>query len=137
MTVTLMKTPAETAYTEAFNPQGVLADVRKSAFAQFAETGLPHRRMEDWKWTDLRQLMSRALPPVSGTTASADTIDALIAGSPFGDVARALGFEVVSLDLVDALGTCQHRLGRHTAGVQAVPTHKLFFNQSGLGELKQ
>jgi len=89
MTVTLMKTSAETAYADAFNPQGALADVRKSAFAQFAKTGLPHRRMEDWKWTDLRQLISKALPPASGTTASAGTIDNMIAASPFGHVARA------------------------------------------------
>lgn len=89
MTVSLMKTPAETAYTDAFDPQGVLAEVRKTAFAQFAETGLPHRRLEDWKWTDLRQLISKALPPVTGTTASADIIDGLIAASPFGDVVRA------------------------------------------------
>ncbi len=89
MTVTLMKTPAETAYVNAFKPQGALAEVRKSAFAQFAETGLPHRRMEDWKWTDLRQLISKALPPASGTKASAGTIDTLISASPFGDVARA------------------------------------------------
>ena len=89
MTVSLMKTEAETAYTDAFNPQGALADVRQSAFAQFAETGLPHRRMEDWKWTDLRQLISRAFPPASGTSASAEAIDGLIAASPFGDVARA------------------------------------------------
>jgi Fe-S cluster assembly protein SufD len=89
MTVSLMKTPAETAYTDTFNPQGALADVRKTAFAQFAETGLPHRRMEDWKWTDLRQLISKALPPVAGTKASAEIIDGLIAASPFGDIARA------------------------------------------------
>jgi len=89
MTVTLMKTPAETAYADAFRPQGALAEQRKSAFAQFAETGLPHRRMEDWKWTDLRQMISKALPPAHGTNADARIIDGLIAATPFGDVARA------------------------------------------------
>jgi Fe-S cluster assembly protein SufD len=49
MSVTLLKTPAETAFADAFDAHGPLADVRKSAFQQFAETGLPHRRMEDWK----------------------------------------------------------------------------------------
>ncbi len=89
MTVTLMKTPAETAYTDAFRPEGALAEKRKSAFAQFAETGLPHRRMEDWKWTDLRRMISRALPPAAGTTADAKVIDALIKAAPFAGVSRA------------------------------------------------
>jgi Fe-S cluster assembly protein SufD len=89
MTITLMKTPAETAYTDAFEPQGALAEKRKSAFAQFAEHGLPHRRMEDWKWTDLRQMISNALPPAHGTTAAAKDIDALIAATPFAGVSRS------------------------------------------------
>ena len=86
MTVSLMKTPAETAYADAFNPQGALADVRKTAFAQFAETGLPHRRMEDWKWTDLRQLIGKAYPPAKG--GGIGDIDALVARSPLKDIAR-------------------------------------------------
>ncbi|MDX1717450.1 MAG: Fe-S cluster assembly protein SufD, partial [Anderseniella sp.] len=88
MSVTLLKTPAETAFAEAFSAQGPLADVRKAAFEQFAETGLPHRRMEDWKWTDLRQIISKALPPAAGTRADAKAIDALIAATPFADVAK-------------------------------------------------
>lgn len=89
MTVTLIKTPAETAYLEGFEAKGVLADKRKSAFARFAETGLPHRRMEDWKWTDLRQMISSVLPPATGTKASDSDVDALVAESPFADIARA------------------------------------------------
>jgi Fe-S cluster assembly protein SufD len=83
-----MKTPAETAFANAFEAQGPLAEVRKSAFQQFAETGLPHRRMEDWKWTDLRQIISKALPPAAGTHAGAKAIDALIAATPFAGVAK-------------------------------------------------
>ena len=89
MSVTLMKTPAETAFADAFKAQGPLADVRKSAFEQFAGTGLPHRRMEDWKWTDLRQIISKALPPAAGSKADATSIDKLVAATPFADVAKA------------------------------------------------
>ncbi|MFN0263456.1 Fe-S cluster assembly protein SufD [Tepidamorphus sp. 3E244] len=31
-----------------------LAPARESAFARFKETGLPHRRIEEWKYTDIR-----------------------------------------------------------------------------------
>jgi Fe-S cluster assembly protein SufD len=106
MSVTLLKTPAETAFADAFDAHGPLADVRKSAFQQFAETGLPHRRMEDWKWTDLRQIISKALPPAAGTKADAKAIDALVAATPFADVAKG------RLVFVD---------GRYDAGRSTVP----------------
>ncbi|MEO0606664.1 MAG: SufD family Fe-S cluster assembly protein [Pseudomonadota bacterium] len=32
---------------------------RERAFEAFAETGLPHRRMEAWKWTDFRATLSQ------------------------------------------------------------------------------
>ncbi|MEQ8934294.1 MAG: Fe-S cluster assembly protein SufD [Amphiplicatus sp.] len=35
---------------------------RTPAFDAFAKTGLPHRRMEAWKWTDVRAAMRAALP---------------------------------------------------------------------------
>lgn len=89
MSVTLMKTPAEVAFADAFEAHGDLASVREGAFRQFAETGLPHRRMEDWKWTDLRQIVSKALPPAAGTKADARAVDQLVAATPFADVAKA------------------------------------------------
>jgi Fe-S cluster assembly protein SufD len=39
-----------------------IADVRRQAFETYQRSGLPHRRIEDWKYTDLRVLMREVLP---------------------------------------------------------------------------
>jgi Fe-S cluster assembly protein SufD len=66
--VTPMKTPAEQALSAAYaGARGKLpgvADLREDAFRQFESRGLPHRRVEEWKYTDLRALM-RDLPPLA------------------------------------------------------------------------
>jgi Fe-S cluster assembly protein SufD len=41
---------------------GPVADVRAKAFEAFERTGLPHRRIEEWKYTDLRALVRDVLP---------------------------------------------------------------------------
>lgn len=41
---------------------GTVAEVRRQAFEAYERTGLPHRRIEDWKYTDLRMLMREVLP---------------------------------------------------------------------------
>src|SRR6185437_8734001 len=41
---------------------GRVAEVRRQAFEAYERTGLPHRRIEDWKYTDLRMLMREVLP---------------------------------------------------------------------------
>ena len=41
---------------------GKVAAARGAAFDAYAQTGLPHRRIEDWKYTDLRALMREVLP---------------------------------------------------------------------------
>ncbi|MFO1033979.1 MAG: Fe-S cluster assembly protein SufD [Hyphomicrobiales bacterium] len=46
---------------------------------------LPSRRDEDWKWTDLRRLISKPYGKASLTAKDAD-IDRLVAASPFADV---------------------------------------------------
>jgi len=38
------------------------APLRAAAFERFARVGLPHRRIEEWKYTDLRALMRDAKP---------------------------------------------------------------------------
>jgi Fe-S cluster assembly protein SufD len=39
-----------------------LASLREAAFGRFEAMGLPHRRIEEWKYTDLRTLMHEAKP---------------------------------------------------------------------------
>jgi Fe-S cluster assembly protein SufD len=41
---------------------GKVADVRQQAFEAFERAGLPNRRVEEWKYTDLRALMREVLP---------------------------------------------------------------------------
>ena len=38
------------------------AEARRAAFEVYERTGLPNRRIEDWKYTDLRALMREVLP---------------------------------------------------------------------------
>ncbi|HEY2757361.1 MAG TPA: SufD family Fe-S cluster assembly protein, partial [Pseudolabrys sp.] len=69
--VTPIKTPAEQALSAAFTSargslpgKGAVATLREDAFRAFETRGLPHRRVEEWKYTDLRALM-RELNPVA------------------------------------------------------------------------
>ena len=41
---------------------GKVAAARSAAFDAYAQAGLPHRRIEEWKYTDLRALMREVLP---------------------------------------------------------------------------
>jgi Fe-S cluster assembly protein SufD len=47
---------------------------------------LPHRRMEEWRWTDLRRLIDRPYPKTAIKAAKAD-VSRLIKASPFAKVA--------------------------------------------------
>jgi Fe-S cluster assembly protein SufD len=73
--VTLMKTAAEqqlaAEWQEAKARLPGAAPLREAAFAQFARAGLPHRRVEEWKYTDLRALMRDAKPLASPPDAAA------------------------------------------------------------------
>jgi Fe-S cluster assembly protein SufD len=65
----LVRTPAEQGLSDAFaaargslpGAQAVSA-LREQAFQTFESQGLPHRRVEEWKYTDLRNLMREAKP---------------------------------------------------------------------------
>ncbi|MFM8746627.1 MAG: Fe-S cluster assembly protein SufD [Aestuariivirga sp.] len=50
---------------------------------------LPHRRMEEWRWTDLRQLIDQPYPPRQKVEASAAEVTRLLAQSPFAAVPAA------------------------------------------------
>jgi len=87
--VKVMKTAAETALAQTFaqaRPRlpgdAAIAEKRAAAFDVFAKEGLPHRRVEDWKYTDLRALMRDAkplaAPPDAAAKAGARTAGALL-----------------------------------------------------------
>ena len=50
---------------------GKIAEARQRAFEAFERVGLPHRRLEDWKYTDLRALMREVQPLAAAPDASA------------------------------------------------------------------
>ena len=52
---------------------GKVADRRRQAFEAYQSVGLPHRRIEDWKYTDLRVLMREVLPLAATPDAAALT----------------------------------------------------------------
>ncbi|MCL4764762.1 MAG: Fe-S cluster assembly protein SufD [Hyphomicrobiaceae bacterium] len=80
MNVGLMKTKAEAAITESFEavsrqlPGGAaVREERRNAIGTFAALGLPHRRIEEWKYTDLRALLKEAFAPaVRGAAAPSE-----------------------------------------------------------------
>jgi len=87
MTVAATKTKAEQALSQNFEavaaklPGGrAVAEARKAAIGAFAALGLPHRRIEEWKYTDLRVALKEALPPAVGAAAkvTAQEIDAAL-----------------------------------------------------------
>jgi Fe-S cluster assembly protein SufD len=97
--VKVIKTAAETALAHSFAqarqrlPGGAaIAHERAAAFDIFVREGLPHRRVEEWKYTDLRALMRDAKPLASPPDAQAKA-RAKSAGALIGDVeARRLVF---------------------------------------------
>jgi Fe-S cluster assembly protein SufD len=68
MNVAVTNTPAELAYG------GIL---------------LPHARMEDWRWTNLRVLIDRPYPPGVAVAARSPDVARLLKLSPFAGLARA------------------------------------------------
>jgi Fe-S cluster assembly protein SufD len=97
--VAVIKTAAETALAQTFAlardrlpGDDAIAARRDAAFDIFAKEGLPHRRIEEWKYTDLRALMREAKPLASPPDAAAKAC-AKTAGRMLGDLdARRLVF---------------------------------------------
>jgi Fe-S cluster assembly protein SufD len=85
-----IKTVAETALAANFAAlrralpgAGAVAALREDAFKRFENEGLPHRRVEEWKYTDLRALMRDAKPlagvPDAAAKARAETAGGMLA----------------------------------------------------------
>jgi Fe-S cluster assembly protein SufD len=99
MTVAVTRTKAEQAYSETFEavaaklPGGrAVADARKAAIGAFAGLGFPHRRIEEWKYTDLRSALKDALPPAiaDATPVTVSELDSALEGLAALDAHRAV-----------------------------------------------
>jgi Fe-S cluster assembly protein SufD len=78
MNVVLAKTETGRALSDIFAVArgrlpgtGEVADLRRQASEAYELAGLPHRRIEDWKYTDLRALMREVLPLAAAPDATA------------------------------------------------------------------
>jgi len=87
----IIRTPAEQALIERFPAvkaslpgRGEIVRLRDAAFDLLAKRGLPHRRVEEWKYTDLRALMREAAPLAGKPTAEAAAV-ALSSAGAFAD----------------------------------------------------
>lgn len=86
-----IRTVAEQGLSDAFSRvkaslpgNGPVAAMREKAFTEFEARGLPHRRVEEWKYTDLRALMREAkplaAPPDKNAKARASVAGQFLAG---------------------------------------------------------
>jgi Fe-S cluster assembly protein SufD len=99
--ITPIRTPAEQALIGAFGAlrdsgpaSAALEGLRIDGFARFEASGLPHRRVEDWKYTDLRALMREARPLAAVPDASV----LLAAKVAVGRLPRVGGSRIVLVD---------------------------------------
>src|SRR4051794_2076515 len=67
--ITQIRTPAEKALISLYMSEkdrlpgnAPVKALRAKAFAEFERTGLPHRRIESWHYTDLRSQLREAAP---------------------------------------------------------------------------
>ncbi|WP_237151482.1 Fe-S cluster assembly protein SufD [Oryzibacter oryziterrae] len=90
-----MRTPAEETLIARFAAEKaalpgtatLITPLRETAFRAFEEVGLPHRRVEDWRYTDLRANL-KSIAPAAGPA----NLDAIRTAKPAveGDGARRL-----------------------------------------------
>ena len=78
MNIALAKTETRGAVENLFTAArdrlpgtGKVLELRQRAFEAYERAGLPHRRLEDWKYTDLRALMREVLPLAAAPDAAA------------------------------------------------------------------
>lgn len=115
-----LRTPAETglstlfaAARESFAAQEQIA--REEAFRFFEATGLPSRRVEAFKYTDLRAAMKEAAPPAEAPSRAA--VEAAVAGAKAFAEIDAVRLTFVNGHLIRDLSD----LDRVPAGVVVTP----------------
>ena len=103
MTVAITKTKAEQGLTQNFEAvaaklpgSAAVAAARRTAIGTFAALGLPHRRLEAWKYTDLRSLLKEALP--AAVVAAPATLTRAELDGALEELAGVAGHRMVFVD---------------------------------------
>ncbi len=93
MAVQAKKTKAEQGYSDQFKAvletlpgDASVTEVRKQAIARFKDIGLPNRRVEEWKYTDLRAAIQEAYSPAQHDTADLTDAELKAAYGSFADL---------------------------------------------------
>jgi Fe-S cluster assembly protein SufD len=117
--ITTLRTAAETGLSKLFEVRRLKlpgsAIAREEAFRFFEAAGLPHRRVEAFKYTDLRAALREAAPPAEAPSAEAAR-EAVKTAKGFAE-AEAARLTFVNGHLVPALSD----LGALPAGVAVTP----------------
>jgi Fe-S cluster assembly protein SufD len=107
MNIAVAKTAAETKLSESFDRiadtlpgDAAVADARRAALGTFTALGLPHRRIEEWKYSDVRRVMS-TVGEIANGTATANLTEAAV-NAALGPLAGALATRIVIVDGVHA-----------------------------------
>ncbi len=87
MTALANPSPFEAAFEADFTARSATSEAQAAAFDRFAKMGLPNRRIEGWKWSDMNAAL-RSVEP--GAAAEAD-----VKPSPFAELG-ALEFRIVN-----------------------------------------
>ena len=132
----IVRTPAEEALNERFPalkaslPGGAnIVRLREAAFERVARRGLPNRRVEEWKYTDLRALMYEA-PPLAEKPSADDVAMALANAEAFADLT------VARVTLVNGHFASAASDAEPPAGVDVIPlAEALAANHPLLGSL--
>jgi Fe-S cluster assembly protein SufD len=122
MNVVVAKTETGRAMSDVFTiahdrlaGTGKVADHRRQAFDAYARDGLPHRRIEDWKYTDLRALMREVLPLAAAPGAPALTrAGAALKLHAIEGVRRLVLVDGVFAPILSELGNPEKGLGIRT-----------------------
>ena len=90
-------TAMEAGLEAAFVARIRASDDQRAAFMRFVETGLPHRRMEGWRWSDFRAAAAKAGKPEARPDvhpfADVETIEIRLTDSGYEIDGNARGFE--------------------------------------------
>lgn len=148
----MIKTPAEQGLADAYASakirlpgEGPIASLREDAFRRFEAQGLPNRRVEEWKYTDLRGFMREALPlaDVASTPAKVKTDFDALKGSRLvfvdgafeakqSDVSAQVGVAITPM--AKALAAGNPLLGTHIGKVFETKDPAIALNTAFMGD---